>query len=94
MSRGSFMAGRSLRLAMRALYGAAGAAAQRLFCAVHFKPRPAIMQMMCKRRPADAANVPLDEKTREAIREGLEQAERGEFVSDDVVKDSNKHHCI
>jgi predicted transcriptional regulator len=52
------------------------------------------MQMMSKRRPADAASVPLDEKTREAIREGLEQAERGKFVPDDVVKESNKHHCI
>jgi predicted transcriptional regulator len=52
------------------------------------------MQMMSKRRPADPADVPLDEKTREAIREGLAQAERREFVPDDVVKESNKQHGI
>jgi predicted transcriptional regulator len=29
--------------------------------------------------------VPLDEETRAAIREGSEQAERGEFVSDEEM---------
>jgi predicted transcriptional regulator len=42
----------------------------------------------------DAADVPLDEKTRAAIREGLAQAERGEFVPDDVVAESDKRHGI
>ncbi|HEV2954648.1 MAG TPA: hypothetical protein VGX95_00885 [Xanthobacteraceae bacterium] len=77
----------------RALWRGGGSGAKAL-CAVLFKPRPAIMQMMSKRRPADPADVPLDEKTREAIREGLAQAERREFVPDDVVKESNKQHGI
>ena len=42
----------------------------------------------------DATAVPLDDDTRAAIREGLAQAERGEFVSDDVVAESNKRHGI
>jgi hypothetical protein len=33
----------------------------------------------------DAADFPLDEETRAAIREGLAQAERGEFISDEQV---------
>jgi predicted transcriptional regulator len=34
---------------------------------------------------ADAAAMPFDDATRAAIREGLAQAERGEFVSDELV---------
>lgn len=43
---------------------------------------------------SDASVVPLDEATRRAIREGLAQAERGEFVSDDVVAEADKRHGI
>ena len=43
---------------------------------------------------ADASAVPLDESTRSAIREGLAQAERGEFVPDEVVAESDKRHGI
>jgi predicted transcriptional regulator len=43
---------------------------------------------------ADAAAMPLDDETRAAIREGLAQAERGEFVSDEVVAKSDKRHGI
>jgi hypothetical protein len=43
---------------------------------------------------ADASALPLDEQTREAIREGLTQAERGEFVPDDVVVAADKRHGI
>jgi hypothetical protein len=43
---------------------------------------------------ADASLVPLDEATRRAIGEGLAQAERGEFVSDDVVAEADKRHGI
>ena len=43
---------------------------------------------------ADAATMPLDDETRAAIREGLAQAERGEFVSDEVVAESDKRHGI
>jgi hypothetical protein len=95
MSRGSFMGGAfPFGLAMRALYGAAEAAVQRLNAPCISSRDQLSMQIMPKRRPADAADVLLDEKTREAIREGLTQAERREFVPDDVVKESNKHHGI
>lgn len=43
---------------------------------------------------SDASIVPLDERTRAAIREGLAQAERGEFVSDEELAAANKHHGI
>lgn len=43
---------------------------------------------------ADASAVPLDEATRAAIREGLAQAERGEFVADEVVAEADKRHGI
>ena len=43
---------------------------------------------------ADASSVPLDDRTLAAIREGLAQAERGEFVPDEVVAQSDKHHGI
>jgi len=43
---------------------------------------------------ADASTFPIDTGTRAAIREGLEQAERGEFVPDDVVAESDKRHGI
>ena len=43
---------------------------------------------------ADGSAVPLDDETRAAIREGLAQAERGEFVPDDVVAESDKRHGI
>ncbi len=39
---------------------------------------------------ADASAVPLDEATRAAIREGLAQAERGEFVPDEVVAEADR----
>ena len=43
---------------------------------------------------ADASSIPIDRDTENAIREGLAQADRGEFVSDDVVRQSNKRHGI
>jgi predicted transcriptional regulator len=43
---------------------------------------------------ADAWRFPIDSETEAAIREGLAQAERGEFVPDDVVAESNKRHGI
>jgi predicted transcriptional regulator len=44
--------------------------------------------------PLLASDFPLDHETITAIREGLAQAERGEFVPDDVVAESNKRHGI
>ena len=43
---------------------------------------------------ADASALPLDGQTRAAIREGLAQAERGEFVPDDVVAAADQRHGI
>jgi predicted transcriptional regulator len=43
---------------------------------------------------ADASRFPLDPATLAAIREGLSQADRGEFVPDEVVAESNKRHGI
>ena len=42
----------------------------------------------------DMPIVRLDEETRAAIREGLAQAERGEFVPDDVVAEADKRHGL
>jgi hypothetical protein len=43
---------------------------------------------------SDASAFPIDEEAAAAIREGLAQAERGEFVSDDIVAKSNRRHGI
>ena len=43
---------------------------------------------------SDASRVPIDAETEAAICEGVAQAERGEFVSDEVVAESNKRHGI
>ena len=43
---------------------------------------------------ADASTFPIDAATLSAIREGLAEAERGEFVSDDLIAESNKRHGI
>ena len=43
---------------------------------------------------ADASEFPVDHATEDAIREGLAQAERGEFVSDEALAASNKRHGI
>jgi predicted transcriptional regulator len=45
---------------------------------------------------ASKVNEPirLDADTRASVRRGLAQAERGEFVPDDVVAKANKRHGI
>jgi predicted transcriptional regulator len=43
---------------------------------------------------AGVSDVELDEETRAAIREGLEQAQRGEFVSDDEIAALWKRHGL
>jgi hypothetical protein len=43
---------------------------------------------------ADGSVIPLDDATRAAIREGLAQAERGEFVSEDAIAEADKRHGI
>jgi hypothetical protein len=42
----------------------------------------------------DPSAFPIDAETRAAIREGLAQAERGEFVDDQIVADADKRHGI
>jgi hypothetical protein len=37
---------------------------------------------------------PIDAETRAAIREGLAQADRGEFVPDEIVAESDRRHGI
>jgi predicted transcriptional regulator len=50
--------------------------------------------LMLSMADADASGLPLDHQTEAAIREGLAQAERGEFVPDDIVAQANKRHGI
>jgi len=38
--------------------------------------------------------IRLDEATRAAVREGLAQAERGEFVADEIVAEADKRHDV
>jgi predicted transcriptional regulator len=40
----------------------------------------------------DMPVVSLDDETRGAVLEGLAQAERGEFVPDEVVAEANERH--
>jgi predicted transcriptional regulator len=42
----------------------------------------------------DASAFPLDAAAEAAIREGLAQAKRGEFVQDDVVAESDRRHGL
>jgi hypothetical protein len=43
---------------------------------------------------ADASAFPIDDEARAAILEGLAQAERGEFVPDEVVAEANKRRGL
>jgi predicted transcriptional regulator len=54
----------------------------------------AVRAIMLSMASSDASRFPLDQETEAAIREGLAQAERGEFVPDEVVAESNKRHGI
>jgi predicted transcriptional regulator len=42
----------------------------------------------------DTLIIHLDDETRAAVREGLAQAQRGEFVSDEVVAEADRRHGI
>ncbi len=54
----------------------------------------ALAALMLSMADADASGFPLDHQTEAAIREGLAQAERSDFVPDDVVAQANKRHGI
>jgi predicted transcriptional regulator len=49
----------------------------------------AVAAVMLQMAGGDAPVVELDDETRAAIREGVKEAERGEFVPDAVVARSN-----
>jgi len=42
----------------------------------------------------DASAYPIDDATRAAILEGLAEAERGEYVPDEIVAAADKRHGI
>jgi hypothetical protein len=50
----------------------------------------ALLSMVGEETPV----VHLDEETRAAVREGLAQARRGEFVPDEIVAEADKRHDI
>jgi hypothetical protein len=54
----------------------------------------AVAAVMLSMAGADAPIVRLDDATRAAIREGIAQAERGDFVPDDVIEQADKRHGI
>ena len=54
----------------------------------------ALAALMLSMTEGDAADVPIDDATRAAILEGLAQANRGEYVPDEVVAASDKRHGI
>jgi predicted transcriptional regulator len=54
----------------------------------------AVAALLMSIAESDASGVTLDNASRAAIREGLAQAERGEFVADNTVADADKRHGI
>jgi len=54
----------------------------------------AVAAVMLQMAGTDAPLVQLDEETRAAVREGIRQGERGEFVADEVVAESNKRRGL
>jgi hypothetical protein len=54
----------------------------------------AVAAVMLQMAGADAPLVRLDDETRAAIREGTAQAERDEFVPDEVVAEANKRRGL
>jgi hypothetical protein len=54
----------------------------------------ALAAVMLSMTEGDAADFPVDEATRAAILEGLAEADRGEYVPDEVVAASDKRHGI
>ncbi len=54
----------------------------------------AVAAVMLSMAGADSPVVHLDDATRVAVREGIAQAERGEFVPDEVIAQADKRHGI
>ena len=58
------------------------------------KEQDALANALLSLTGEETAVIHLDPETRMAIEEGLAQAERGEFVSDDIIAESDKRHGI
>jgi hypothetical protein len=43
---------------------------------------------------SNASTFPLDEQARMAIRDGLVQADRGEFVADEIIAELDEQHRL
>jgi hypothetical protein len=56
--------------------------------------REAIAAVMLAMAGADAPVVRLDDRTRTAVREGVAQAKRGEFVSNQAVAQADRRHGV
>jgi hypothetical protein len=54
----------------------------------------AVAAVMLQMAGADAPLVHLDDETRAAVREGVKQGGRGEFVPDEVVAEANKRRGL
>jgi predicted transcriptional regulator len=54
----------------------------------------AVAAVMLQMAGGDAPVVELDDETRAAVREGVVQAERGEFVPDEIVARANKRRGL
>jgi hypothetical protein len=54
----------------------------------------ALALAMISMTEGDASAYPIDDATRAAILEGLAEAERGEYVPDEVVAAADKRHGI
>jgi predicted transcriptional regulator len=54
----------------------------------------AVAAVMLSMAGAESPVVRLDDATRAAIRKGIAQAERGEFVPDEVIAQVDKRHGI
>jgi hypothetical protein len=54
----------------------------------------AVAAVMLTMAGVEAPLVGLDEVTRAAVREGVAQGERGDFVPDEVVAQADKRHGV
>jgi predicted transcriptional regulator len=54
----------------------------------------AVASLVLSIADSDGSRIPLDAATLAAIREGLAQAERGDFVPDEVVAAADRRHGI
>lgn len=58
------------------------------------RDQDAVAELLLSIADSDASMMPIDDQTKAAILDGLAQAERGEFVPDEVVAEANKRHGV